>query len=107
MSWMMRFVLAMYVVSGGVLWLAGTLCSQEAPNAATQASSQQLPGEESPADPPTTVFPHSETSRLWVPGRWRREPDRAGAAFSSNALSGAIAFTWRWVERVFCWAMAI
>ena len=32
-------------------------------------SSQQLPGEESPADPPTTVFPHSETSRLWVSGQ--------------------------------------
>lgn len=32
-------------------------------------SSQQLLGEESPADPPTTVFPHSETSRLWVSGQ--------------------------------------
>jgi TM2 domain-containing membrane protein YozV len=66
---MMRLVLAMYVVSGGVLWLAGSVRSQEPQNAGTQASSPQPPGEESPADLPTTVFPHSETSRFWVSGQ--------------------------------------
>jgi hypothetical protein len=35
----------------------------------TQASSPQASGEESPADRPTTVFPHSETSRFWVSGQ--------------------------------------
>jgi len=35
----------------------------------TQASSPLPPGEESPADLPTTVFPHSETSRFWVSGQ--------------------------------------
>src|SRR5206468_9195551 len=69
MSWIMRFVLAMFVASGGMLWLAASVRSQEPQNAATQASSPQPPGEESPADPPTAVFPHSETSRFWVSGQ--------------------------------------
>jgi len=59
----------MYVVSGGMLWLAGSVRSQEPQNAGTQASSPQPPGEESPADLPPTVFPHSETSRFWVSGQ--------------------------------------
>jgi len=66
---MMRLVLAMYVASGGMFWLAGSVRSQEPQNAGTQATSPQAPGEASPADPPTTVFPHSETSRFWVSGQ--------------------------------------
>jgi high affinity Mn2+ porin len=69
MSWIMRLVLAMYVVSGGMLWLAGPVRSQEPQNAGTQASRPQPPGEESPADLATTVFLHSETSRFWVSGQ--------------------------------------
>jgi high affinity Mn2+ porin len=65
----MRFVLAMYLASGGMLWLAASVRSQEPQNAGTQASSPQPPGEQSPADLPTTVFPHSETSRFWVSGQ--------------------------------------
>jgi hypothetical protein len=65
----MRLVLAMYVVGGGMLWLAGSVRSQEPQNTGTKASSPQPPGEESPADLATTVFPHSETSRFWVSGQ--------------------------------------
>jgi len=35
-------------------------------NSGVQSAS---PGEELPADLPTTVFPHSETSRFWVSGQ--------------------------------------
>jgi len=58
----------MYVASGGMLWLAGSVRSQEPQNAGTQASSPEPPGEELPADPPTTVFRTPRRADSGFPG---------------------------------------